>query len=123
MMKFNLASATSANYINELRDDAIVVDGQVYPHALTLAENHLASWQVSTVQSLSMQDFSEILALTPDIVVLGCGRTQAFPPLDIIAAFSQHGIGLEVMTTDAACRTYNVLRSEDRRVVAALLIQ
>ena len=122
MMKFNLAAGTGANYISEYRGNAIVINGVAHQHAVIVADAHLAEWRVDGLQSLSMTDFEDVLALAPDIVVLGCGNDSALPPLDIIAAFSQRGIGLEFMTTDAACRTYNVLRSEDRSVVAALLL-
>ena len=64
-----------------------------------------------------------MLALEPEIVVLGSGTRQRFPELQLLAALLSRGIGCEVMDTGAACRTYNVLASEDRRVVAALLLQ
>jgi uncharacterized protein len=57
-----------------------------------------------------------------EVVLLGTGRQQRFPSMQLMAALSRKGIGLEPMDTAAACRTYNVLMSEDRRVAAALLL-
>jgi uncharacterized protein len=69
---------------------------------------------------LGEQD-SRILDLEPEIVLLGTGARQIFPPGEFGARFLRKGIGVEVMDTGAACRTYNVLAGEQRRVVAVLL--
>jgi uncharacterized protein len=63
-----------------------------------------------------------VFALNVDVVLLGTGRTQEFPAARILAAAGRAGVGLEVMDTAAACRTYNVLLQEERRVAAALML-
>ena len=68
-----------------------------------------------------MADLDRMLALKPELIVLGSGATQAFPPPATLAACLQRGVGLEAMTNSAAARTYNVLAGEGRRVVAALV--
>ena len=62
------------------------------------------------------------LALEPEVILLGTGESQAFPPGRRMTDIMRRGIGLEIMTTGAACRTYNVLMAEQRRVVAALIL-
>ena len=63
-----------------------------------------------------------VLELEPEVVLLGTGRKQAFPAPRLLRAFFERGIGFEAMTTEAACRTFNVLVSEGRTAVAALII-
>jgi len=67
-------------------------------------------------------DFETLFALRPDIVLLATGTTQRFPPADLRAAFEQRRMALEAMTLGAACRTFNILVQEGRRVAAALLL-
>ncbi len=63
-----------------------------------------------------------ILELEPEIVLVGTGQRQVFPDREFLGIFLSRGVGVEVMDTGAACRTYNVLIAEGRHVVAALLV-
>lgn len=78
-------------------------------------------WPVRDVRQMTPADLDAVLALSPELVVLGTGPTQAFPPAAVMAACLQRGIGLEAMTNAAAARTYSVLAGEGRRVVAAFV--
>jgi uncharacterized protein len=82
---------------------------------------------ISDIALQSLEDFDErimarIVALKPELVLFGSGVTQRFATAPMLAQFSRAHIGLEVMTTGAACRTYNVLLGERRNVVAVLLL-
>lgn len=79
-------------------------------------------WPVRDVKAMTPQDLDAVLALEPEVVLLGSGATQVFPPADVLAACLRRGVGLETMTNAAAARTYNVLASEGRRVVAAFVL-
>ena len=79
-------------------------------------------WPVGDVAALQPEDFAAVLALQPEVIVLGTGDTQRFAPAAAQAACLQRGIGLESMTNAAAARTYSVLAGEGRRVVAAFVI-
>lgn len=79
-------------------------------------------WPVADITTMRPADLEPLFALQPELVVLGSGGTQAFPPADVAAACLQRGIGLESMTNAAAARTFNVLASEGRRVVAGFVI-
>ena len=72
--------------------------------------------------ALTEADFAALLAQQPEIVLLGTGRTQRFPHPRLSAALAAAHVGLEVMDTRAACRTYNILLGEGRRVVAAVIL-
>lgn len=90
---------------------------------LVKADQLVDGWRPQTVSELSLADLEAVLALKPELVVLGSGPRQQFPAPEIIGAVLSRGIGCEVMDTGAACRTYNILASEGRTVVAALLLK
>jgi uncharacterized protein len=79
-------------------------------------------WPVADAMAMHPGDLEPALALQPELVVLGTGDVQRFPPAAVMAAALGRGIGLEVMTNAAAARTYSVLAGEGRRVVAAFVI-
>ncbi|MCW4456325.1 Mth938-like domain-containing protein [Flavobacterium sp. MXW15] len=79
-------------------------------------------WPVRAISELTPDHLQPLLALNPALVLLGTGERQVFPPAAVMATCLTRGIGIEVMTNAAAARTYNVLASEGRRVVVALLL-
>lgn len=79
-------------------------------------------WPVRDAAALAVGDLDPLLALDPELIVLGTGARQAFPPPETMAACLARGVGLEAMTNAAAARTFNVLASEGRRVVAGFVI-
>lgn len=80
-------------------------------------------WPFSDIAQLRAASMEALLALQPEVVILGTGATQAFPPAEAMAACLQRGIGIECMTNAAAARTFNVLAGEGRRVVAGFLLR
>ncbi len=80
-------------------------------------------WNAGDLSSISPEALAPLLALGPELVLLGTGDRQRFPPQAIFAACLTRGIGLEVMSNAAAARTFNVLTAEGRRVVAGFLFQ
>lgn len=79
-------------------------------------------WPVGTGEPLVADDLAPLLALDPELVVLGTGDKQVFPSAAVMAACLTRGVGIEVMNNHAAARTFNVLASEGRRVVAGFLL-
>jgi uncharacterized protein len=79
-------------------------------------------WIVDNTDSLEIQNFEIAWENRPNIVLLGTGRKQVFPAIEILQRFGIEGIGFEVMDTAAACRTYNVLMAEGRSVIAFLIV-
>ena len=82
----------------------------------------LQDWPAPSAASLTADDMAPLLELNPELVVLGTGERQVFPPAAVMAACLTRGVGIEVMTNHAAARTFNVLASEGRRVVAGFLL-
>ena len=111
----NLFSGYGAGYVevNRTRHTAsLVVSG----------ERIVTDWPVASVDGLSSDHMAAILELKPEIVLLGTGATFRFPDAARLAPLYKAGVGVEVMDTPAACRTYNILMSEGRNVVAALVL-
>lgn len=79
-------------------------------------------WPVTDSGALTPDDLAPLLALQPEVILLGTGERQVFPPAAVLAACLRQGVGLEVMTNAAAARTFNVLASESRKVVAGFLL-
>ena len=102
----------------ELRIDNDIYRGTVIISASTI----LMQPTVRDVNDLATLDASRILAQSPELVLLGTGPRQVFPKSAFRAQFLAAGIGMEVMDTGAACRTFNVLVAEQRRVVALLMV-
>lgn len=81
----------------------------------------IEDWPVRDAAALALSDLEALLAIQPELILLGTGATQAFPPAAVLASCLQRGVGIEVMANDAAARTYAILASEGRRVVAGFL--
>jgi uncharacterized protein len=84
------------------------------------AEQIIEGWTTMQPEALTVAHLEPALALEPTIIVLGTGTQQLLPDVELMAALAARSIGLESMNTPAACRTFNVLLQEQRRVVAAL---
>ena len=84
-------------------------------------ESVIADWRPAGVDELTEADLESVLAAQPQIVLLGTGGAQRFPPVNIRGAFARRSVALETMDLGAACRTFNILVQEERRVCAALL--
>lgn len=122
-MKFILDNAGGGYIIQRYEAGQIVIDQAVYEESLILLPNRvITDWSPSAVPELKAEDFSRLADLEPEIVILGTGARQQFPHPSLTQPLMEKRIGLEVMDTPAACRTYNILMAEGRRVAAALFM-
>ncbi|MGI9341672.1 MAG: Mth938-like domain-containing protein [Gammaproteobacteria bacterium] len=121
-MQFNLEAGSGIvirSYSpGELRVNDRLIGG---PVILTQA-GEISDWAPPGIAELGLADFATALAAEPEVIVFGSGETHAFPPTALITAIMRSGIGFEAMATAAACRTFNVLAAEGRRVAAALMV-
>ena len=100
-----------------------LVNERTLARSFVIAPDALAEdWPVADITTMHPADLEALFALQPELIVLGTGENQAFPPAEVMATSLQRGIGLEAMTNAAAARTFNVLASEGRRVVAGFVI-
>ena len=121
-MKFHL-QAPATNVISGLGDDWIRVGATEYRRNLVVTPEAVATgWAPAGFAALTEEDFVALLQHDPELVLLGTGAVQRFPHPRLLQALSKARVGVEVMDTRAACRTFNILVAEDRRAVAALII-
>jgi uncharacterized protein len=85
------------------------------------ADSIITEWSVATADDVDVASLEPALSMHPEIIVLGTGSDIVLPDVRLMGLLAERSIGLEIMTTPAACRTFNVLLHEQRRVVAALL--
>lgn len=123
-MKFTLESSSRVNLVRGYsRTELRIGEELVHSSCIVSADRLITDWPPERVEALTPQHLESIFTLAPEVVLLGTGERQRFPPAGIRAAFAARGVGLEVMDLGAACRTYNVLVQEERQAVAALFLE
>jgi|FrelakmetLWP11LW_1041352.scaffolds.fasta_scaffold03662_3 uncharacterized protein len=123
-LKLHADAPTSLNTVTAYGPGFIEVNkSRIQGHLLLMPDAPAQPWQATAFEALRPEDFEAVLALRPEIVLLGTGRRQRFPRPHLTTALARGGIGVEVMDTAAACRTYNILMSEGRRVLLAAFVQ
>jgi uncharacterized protein len=101
----------------------VAVNGSRFEQAIVVMADHvLTDWNATDFASLTPAHFEYFLALKPEVILLGTGAKQQFAHPNLYLALINAGISIEFMDTPAACRTYNILVAEDRKVVAAVLL-
>lgn len=124
-MKLHLQQGEEGLYvIQAVEPGCVTINDTAYTRSLIVSSARiLANWPPPDFASLEAGHLSLILPLQPDIILLGTGAKQRFPEAALLRDIVDAKIGLEIMDTAAACRTYNVLLSEGRNVAAALIIE
>lgn len=103
--------------------DAALVNDRTLTRSFIIAPDALVEdWAVADVASLTIEDLQPLLDLQPELILIGTGATQGFPPARTLAACLAQGVGLEAMTNAAAARTFNVLAAEERKMVAGFIL-
>ncbi len=122
-MKLHSASATGLNTFTGYGDRYVMVNGERYEKSLVVLPRRIvADWGATTFEALAPEHLEALLGLDCEIVLLGTGAALRFPRRELLQVLTRKGIGVEVMDVHAACRTYNILMAEERKVAAALLI-
>ena len=121
-MKLHASGPSGVNTITGYGEGYVVVNGERRSSNVVVLPDRIEAWSVKGFEDLSADDFAFLGNLNVEIVLLGTGPRQRFPHPRLTAALAQSGIGLEVMDVQAACRTYNILVAEERKVAAALLL-
>ncbi len=120
-MKLHADTSTALNTVTAYGPGFIEINKVRHTSAVVLTPAHVDPWPVTSFEALAEADFERLRALDPEVVLLGTGSRQRFPHPRLSRALAEARIGLEAMNTPAACRTYNILMAEGRKVVAALL--
>ena len=120
-MKLHAAGPSPANTITGYGEDHVLVNGRRHDSSVIITADQVLAWDADVFDRLKREDFERLANLGVEIVLLGTGPRQRFPHPRLTAPLAAAGIGVEAMDLKAACRTYNILVGEERKVAAALL--
>jgi uncharacterized protein len=122
-MKFSEADTGGGHLIQGYESGRIHIGDRDYTGGLIVTPARIITgWGPQYPEDLTEEHFVALLELDPQVIILGTGAQQVFPEPRAYLPVLQRGLGVEVMDTGAACRTYNILMSEGRRVAAGLLM-
>ena len=112
------------NIIQSYGNGKFQISDKEYDHSVLVFPDQIIPWSPIDTNNLIIDDFKKVLAVGPivELLLLGCGKTTWFLPLPLRDELKEMGLVLEPMDTGAACRTFNVLLGEDRRIAAALML-
>ena len=122
-MKLTEDYADGVNVIQGYEHNGININGRLYSRSLVVSNRQLEdNWLVTDITQLVSTDLEPLLAPEPEVIIIGTGKRIIFPSPAIYANVIRQGIGIEFMDTPAACRTYNILVSENRKVSAGIIL-
>lgn len=122
-VKFTEDTTSTLHVIDSYEAGELTVNGRQYRENLIIsAEMIKENWDIEHIRQLTTSHLQPLLDTEPEVIIIGTGLQLAFPPVENYGEVMNHGIGVEFMDTGAACRTYNVLVSEGRKVCAGLIL-
>lgn len=114
----------AAYQVRAYKPGFLKINETIYTESLIVSATQLVTdWHPQHITELTASDLQQIIPLHPAILLIGTGETLSFPAMELYGELINQGIGVEIMDTSAACRTYNALTAENRNVVAALIIK
>ena len=120
-MKLHSSAPSALNTFTSYGEGYVMVNGQRREGSMIVTPERILPWEAGSYEALAEEHFTVFLELAPEILLLGTGPKQRFPHPRLTRKLAEKRIGVEVMDLQAACRTYNILMAEERRVAAALL--
>ncbi|HYD59017.1 MAG TPA: Mth938-like domain-containing protein [Noviherbaspirillum sp.] len=123
-MKLHTTPTQHYQTVTAYDETGVEINAVRFSHSLiVLPEVAPVAWTPKSFDDLNVEHFAQIDALSPDVVILGTGAKQRFVHPRLTSALTAHRIGVECMDSQAACRTYNILMGEGRKVVLALIFE
>ena len=123
-MKLQSDPHSGANTITGYGDGYVEINQIPYAHAVLLSsDGAISAWPVESFDNLEASDFEQMIALKPELILIGTGSRQRFPKPELLKSLISAKIGFEIMDSQAACRTYNILVGEGRQVLLALIVE
>lgn len=123
-MKLQSDPHSGVNTITGYGDGYVEINRTPYSHAVLLSsDGEIQTWAVKSFDELRATDFNQMAALKPELILIGTGKRQRFPKPELLKTLIEAKIGFEVMDSQAACRTYNILVGEGRQVLLALIVE
>ena len=123
-MDLQLESHLSGYRIDSFIENAVLIGETCYTKSLIVSPKHVVShWPPQHSDQLTIDDLEMIIALEPELILVGTGNALRFPDSIILKGVIRAGIGIDFMDSRAVCRTYNILAAEGRQVVAGIIIE
>lgn len=122
-MKFAQENQQEGYVITAYDDTSVSINGKAFNQSLIITTTKLdEDWDVTSIELLQPDHIDQVLRLSPELILIGTGNKLIFPAVEVYSNIIERGIGVDFMDTRAACRTYNILMSEGRHVVAGLIL-
>ena len=121
-MDLTLQKNTSDKIIKNYENHTIYIDKSKYDFNIFVSKDFVIKWSISEINNIVIDDLSDIIKYNPEIILIGTGLQPILPKSEIINQLHNSNVGVEFMSTDAACKTFNVLLQEDRNVIAGLVV-
>ena len=123
-MKLQSDPHSGANTITGYGDGYVEINQTPYAHAVLLSsDGAISAWPAQSFDSLEASHFTQMVELKPELILIGTGSKQRFPKPELLKSLILAKIGFEIMDSQAACRTYNILVGEGRQVLLALIVE
>ena len=123
-MKLQSDPHSGANTITGYGDGYVEINKTPYAHAVVLSsDGAISNWPVKAFKDLEANNFTQLVDLKPELILIGTGSRQRFPKPELLKTLISAKIGFEIMDSQAACRTYNILVGEGRQVLLALIVE
>ena len=123
-MKFAEDNNSSNYKITGYESEGVEINGLMHKQSFILSPMELVNdWQPQELSALAVEHLDAFYTMKPEVIILGTGASQIFPERDILKYLVQNRIGYEIMDTQAACRTFNIIMAEGRTVVAGMFIK
>jgi uncharacterized protein len=122
-VKLHASLPGGVNTITGYGEGYVTINGERRDSSVVVLPGRIVDWTAQSFEALTPEDFAFLGQLDAEILLLGTGSKQRFPHPRLTAGLAKAGIGIEVMDLRAACRTYNILVAEERKVAAALLFE
>ena len=123
-MKFSLDQPTTVHVVRGYGPGMLRIGERSFDRSLIVtADTLIEGWRPARIEDLQPADLEPLLQLQPEVLLIGSGARQGFPERATLSALYAARLGFEIMATGAACRTYNVLVAEGRKVAAALIVE
>ena len=121
-MELTLDPNKPKNFIRNYENNKLYIGKTIFSHNLLISDKSIEKWVINDINNLVNGDMEDILLFKPEIIIIGTGESQIMPSNEIINFIHDKKIGLEFMITESACKTFNLLISEGRKVVAGLIV-
>ena len=121
-MELTLQTNKSGVFIKNYENHKIYIDDKVFENNIIITSSNIIKWDIRDLKTSTHENYEELLIAKPEIIIIGTGTELIIPNTQLIHQIHKRNIGIEFMITESACKTYNLLVSENRKIVAGLLL-